>query len=167
MKSHLEYTADDYNQDPDARGVYPISKIDATIISKLQHLIKKDGGDELAEIVDRWKHNGDAAILKMLNDYGEGLSVNISEDQDEGDVWLYVEIKDSSFLVRYIYNISKTQEYVDNRMCYNLMINKGPIPAQYAWYLDTKIKCFSPEERNKLYEELKRKLTKHNMCKFI
>jgi hypothetical protein len=167
MKPHLEYTSDEYEQQADPRGVCPISKGDAAIIEKLTSIIKNEGGDELSQILDKWKHNSDEAIYKMLGNYSEGKPVEAVDEDELTPFWLYIDIKGFALRIAHIYSISKYDEYVKNRMHYNIVINKGPLPAQFAWYIDTVIPCSSEQERVKILNEIKSKLTRFNLCKFV
>jgi len=170
MNLHLQYTADDYEQQPDARGVCPISRGDAAIIDELIGVVKREGLDDLSTILNKWKHNSDEATYKMLKGYSDGVPVeDIDEDSEEKDIYalMFIEIKKQMFRVASIFNIATSDEYVEDRMHYNIIINRGPIPAQFAWYLDTKIVCYSDEERENLVNQVKNKLKKYNLCKFI
>lgn len=174
MRRHLQYTSEDYTQEADARGVRPMSNIDCQIIDQLISTIKANNDlKTLGLILEQWKHDDDESILQNVLDYRDGNPVNLTSESDDLNVegiidTVFITIKNSTFKVHYIQSISN-QDYYDHdngRMIYYLVINKGPLPAKYAWYEDTKIVCYSVEEREELKEEIKQKLLDYQ-CKFI
>lgn len=168
MRSHLKYTSEDYLQEADMRGVRPISYLDAQIIDIAISILDSEE-NPLADILERWKNDGDEKILDRIDSYrstGSVPEVQVEETEDGFELAIFVDVKNFTFNIRQLINMSTADEYGDDRMIYYLVINKGPLPANSAWYEDTKISYYSKIERDRAVEELRDKLKKSN-CKFI
>ncbi len=174
MKSHLEYTSDEYLQEPDARGVRPISVVDCQIIAQIITLLSQSNDHkDLSLILDGWKDEADETVLKRVSDYYEGI-IDLPDKEladKEGDEIsfynLFIRIKEQVFRAVYLMSIGTQNDYEDGRPIYNIIINRGPLPAKHAWYENRKIQCYSEEEREKEIKALEDKLTKYNICKFL
>jgi len=174
MRPHLEYTSDEYAQEADARGVRPISEIDCEIIEVLHNMFMKGEPTQipLGVILGGWKHNSDEQTLNEITDYSNGIiSVVVpDEDLDEHFAKLhhaYIKIKEYTFKVMKIYSIGPEDAYEGDRPIYNIVINKGPLPANRSWYENTRIKCYTLEEREELIKVLETKLNSIHLCKYI
>jgi len=170
MKRHLQYTSEDYIQEADGRGVRPISNIDCQIITKIIQVVKQHDS-QFADVLDQWKHRPDEDVLELIDSVIAG---NLDPEQVQGedqdfDEWIsniFIKIKNHTFKLMHIYSISTQDTYADGRPLYNLIINKGPLPAKNAWYENTVVKCYTKEDRDKTIKELEDKLKNYN-CKFI
>lgn len=174
MKSHLSYISAEYDQQSDSRGVHPISLHDCKVITLLIGILKNKDEHQLATILELWKDVSDDDVMKSLTSYSKGvvelpeMDHPFDEDDDRYSI-SFIEVRGNIFIASKIYSIHSIDGYdnIESKPCYDLVINKGPIPAKEEWYTDTVVRSYTREGREELLKDIKQKLVKTFLCKFI
>lgn len=159
FKEHTEH----YASFGDGEGIYPISKVDAEILSVFLDIIVKLGADKnLTKIIDAYKVLPDQDFLALIESYNESFEGNLKDRQ------VMVNIKDQ-FIgnVSAIFSFTRGSFY-DNKSKRSvpiLIVNKSD--NNKVPYANTQIIFQSDEELEQEFNKLKTKLSECTNLYFI
>ena len=142
----------------------PISKIDVDIIQLIITAAYNGGVEELADILSSYKTL--ATDDQIKDDLHELCSRGEQVDDSRVNKHM-LDINGTYIDVRFISVISKHNYYDDDkeRMRYAITVNYDP--NEKLFHANTSIDCGTQDNRDKILESLKHKLTKYAKIKFI
>lgn len=175
MKGHLKYVASEYVQEADGRGIRPISSVDCEIITQVINILYREGNQQLASILDRWKDVDDNKILNSIISYSENGEEQemLFDDQDrDGFTQDFISIRDVTIEARDIFSIKCIEGY-DEELCgmvYYIVINdvnESLTSIRGASSVNLILKYASSNQRDEEVALLKTKLKNFRNCRFL
>jgi len=170
MNPHLRYSAAEYDQRPDRRGVNPISSIDAEIITAIMLICDKQKLGKLSQVLSKWKDISDNKVLDELIlveeilDLDNGFDSEAQEqDPDKKPSKTLITFGEHLLNKAQIIQVSKDSKLDGSTIWYGILINKNLDPGAMSqlsyvdwWFLDE-------DDRDNNHNQLCRKLINANV----
>lgn len=169
MLPHLNSIHKEYTQQPNESGCNPISLTDCQLIEELIRIAPHDIG----QLLSMWKMIPDETFMDFILKYkGNEEEVDTGdrnkERGKENRPYPYIKINRKMMAVYNIRSMEPLDRYdEDGNELYSILINKEPIPVQFAFYVNTMIDFSTEEERDNEIQRIEDKMTEYGYCTFI
>lgn len=165
MNSKLRDSIDNYDM-VSIQGIYPVSKIDGGIISKLTSiLVELEVNQSIVECLQKWKSVPDEDTL------GELEKISLDIEQSEGNSLKntkdFIDFGDFLVPISKINSISKDKYYcsITNKMFYTIVVNESE--TTYLTPNNMRITFDDWADRDNYLQDLKERLLSFTNIRFL